>query len=150
MHRRNHHTKHVFSWVSLNPRTTHLPTNRPPTTFPAIHRLPTQWLTESTIIFRRLSNRNIFMLQNTSTAGKIYNYTSVYYPKSLLVSIKHMQRRQLYLFFYFLNFNLYSSPDIQNYFLLMNFFSVQSMSIMFHEVIDLPKLFVVKTWTFCK
>ena len=99
LHRQNHHSKHVFSWVSLNPQTTDPPTNRPPTTYPATHRLPTQWLTESIIIFGRLDNRNIFILQNTSTTGKTYNYTSVYYPKSLLVSIKHIQRSQLYSFF---------------------------------------------------
>ena len=125
MHRRNHHSKYVFSWVSLNPRTTDPPTNRPPTTYPATHRLPTQWLTESIIIFGRLDNRNTFILQNTSTSGKTYNYTSVYYPKSLLVSIKHIQRSQLYLFFSF-----YSSPDISKLLFTHGFFfSDNSMSI---------------------
>ena len=48
--------KLFFSWVSLNRRTTD-PTNRPPSTYPATHRLPTQWLTEPIIIFGRLDNR---------------------------------------------------------------------------------------------
>ena len=42
----------------------------PPTTFPPIHRPPTQRLTESLIIFERLHNRNILILQNTDTAGQ--------------------------------------------------------------------------------
>ena len=90
--RRNHYPKHVFSWILLNPRTTDLSANRPPTTYPPTHRLPTQRLTELILIFGRLDNRNIFVLQITSTAGKTFNYTSVYYPKSLLVSIKPIRR----------------------------------------------------------
>ena len=79
-------------------KSTDPPTNRPPTTYPPTHRLPTQRLTESIIIFERLDTRNIFILQNTSTAEKTYNYTSVYYPKRLLVSIKHIRKIQLFLF----------------------------------------------------
>ena len=139
MHRRNHHSKHVFSWFSSNLRTTDPLTNQPPT-----QRLPT--LTESISIFGRFDNRNIFILQNTNTTGKTYNCTSLYYPKSLLVSIKHIQRSQLYLFFQFLNFNLYSSPDILKLLFTHGFFfTSQYEHYMFHEVIDLPKLFVVKT-----
>ena len=74
-----------FSWVLLNSRTTDQPT--------------TQRLAESINIIERLDNGNMFILQNTSTVGKTYNYTLVYYPKSLLVSIKHIRRNQLYLFF---------------------------------------------------
>ena len=51
------------------------------------------------IMLERLDNRNMFVLQNTSTAGKTYSYTSVYYPKSVLISIKHIRRSQLYWFF---------------------------------------------------
>ena len=67
------------------------PKNQPTTaTYLPTHRPLTQGLAESIIILERLDNRNVFILQNTSTAGKTYNYTSVYYPKSLLVSIKHI------------------------------------------------------------
>ena len=89
MHRQNHYPKHVFSWVLLNPRTSDPPTNPP----------PIQRLTESIIIFGRLDNRNTLILQNTNAAVKTYNYTSVYYPKSFLVSIKHKWKNQLHLFF---------------------------------------------------
>ena len=37
-----------------------LPANRPTTTYPPTHWLPTQRLTELIIIFERLGNRNIF------------------------------------------------------------------------------------------
>ena len=63
VHRRNHYPKHVFSWVLFNPRTTH-----PPTSYPPTYRPPTQQLAESIIILERLDNRNMFILQNTSTA----------------------------------------------------------------------------------
>ena len=99
MHRQNHYSRYIFSWVLLNPRTTDPSTNRPQATYPPTHRPA-----ESITISERLGNRNIFILQNTNTAGKTYNYTSVYYPISLLVSIKHIRRYQLYLFFQFLNF----------------------------------------------
>ena len=49
---------------------------RPPTIYPPIQRLA-----ESLIIFERNDNRNIFILQNTNTAGKTYGYALVYYPK---------------------------------------------------------------------
>ena len=97
--RRNHYLKHVFSWVSLNPRTTDPPANRPPTTYSPTHWLTTQRLTESIIISGRVDNRNIFILQNTNTAEETYNCTSVYCPKSLLVSMIHIRRSQLCLFF---------------------------------------------------
>ena len=74
LHRRNHHPKHVFSWFSLNPRTIDPPTNQLPTTYPLTHRLPTQQLTESIIIFGRLNNRSMSILQNKSTTGKTYNH----------------------------------------------------------------------------
>ena len=90
--------RNIFSWVLSNPRTTYPSTKRPPNTYPPTHWLPTQQLTELIIIFGRLDNRNIFVLQNTSTAGKSFNYTSVYYPTNLLVSIKHIRRNQLYLY----------------------------------------------------
>ena len=79
--------------------TTEKTTNRPPSNYWPTHWLLTQRLAESTMIFDRLDNRNIFILQIRNIAGKTYNYTSVYYLKSLLVSIKHWQRSQLYLFF---------------------------------------------------
>ena len=93
--------------------TDHLPTD-PPT-----HRPPSQRFAESIIIIEKLDNRNMFILQNTSTAGKTYNYTSIYYQKSLLVSIKHIRRSQLYLF---LNFNLYSSAYISKLLSMHRFF----------------------------
>ena len=86
------------------------PTIRPSTTYPPTHQLPTQRLAESIIVFERLDNRNIFILQNTNTARKAYNYTSVNYPKRLLVSIKQIWRSQLYLFFWFLNFSALLLP----------------------------------------
>ena len=112
----------------------------PPTNYPPTHRPPTKRLNN------RIDNRNMFLLQNTSMAGKTYNYTAVYYLKSLLVSIKHIRRSQLYLFFQFINFNFYFSPDILKLLLTHGiFFSSQCEHYMFYEVIDLPKLFVVKT-----
>ena len=96
---------------------------RPATTFPPTHRPPTQRLTESLIIFEILDNRNIFILQNTDKAGRTYkNYTSVYYPKHLMVSINHIRRSQLYVFS---NFKCFTLPQIfKSSFLRMNFFSV--------------------------
>ena len=41
---------------------------------------------------------------------EIHSSASVYYPKSLLVSIKHVRRSQLYLFVWFLNFNTLFLP----------------------------------------
>ena len=94
----------------------------PPTTFPPIHRPRTQRLTESLIIFERLQNRNIFILQNTNTAGRAYNYTSAYYPKRLLVSIKHIRRSLLYLFSSSKTLMRYSSPDTSKFICLHGFF----------------------------
>ena len=102
-----------FSWVLLYPRTTDPPTKRPLTIYPPTHQPRTQRLAELIIILERIDNRNMFILQNTSTTGKTYNYSFVYYPKKLLVSMKHIRRSQLYLF---LNFNLYSSADISKFY----------------------------------
>ena len=100
-----------FPWVLLYPRTTNLPTNQPPTTYPPTHRLPTQRIAESVIIFERLDNRNIFILQNTKITEKTFNYTSVYYPKNILVSIKiHGGVNYIY-FCSFKTLMHYSSPD---------------------------------------
>ena len=143
-------TNMFFPWVLLYPRTSNLPTNQPPTTYPPTHRLPTQRIAESVIIFERLDNRNIFILQNTKITEKTFNYTSVYYPKNILVSIK-IHRGVNYIYFCsFKTLMHYSSPDI---FISQHFFfSVHSVSIIyFHEVIDLTKqLFVVKAWTLSK
>ena len=87
VHRRNHYPKHVFSgfYQIHEPPTnrptdsTDPPTNRPLTTYLLTHRPPTQRLTESIIIFRRLDNRNIFIFQNTRTARKIYTVTILQY-----------------------------------------------------------------------
>ena len=79
---------------------------------PLTHRPPTQRLAESFIIFERHANRNMFILQNANTSGKTYNYTSVYFPKILLVSVKHIRRSQLYLFSSFETLMFYSSQDI--------------------------------------
>ena len=79
---------------------------------PPTNQPPTQRLAELIIILERLDSRNMFILQNTSTAGKTYNYTLVCYPKSSLVSIKHIWRSRLYSFLQFLNFNISSSADI--------------------------------------
>ena len=65
---------------------------------------------------------------------------------------KHTEELIIFIFLVF-KLYLYSSADIQSYFLRMDFFfSVYSVSIiLFHEVIDLPKkLLVVKAWTFSK
>ena len=98
------------------------PAIRPPTTYPRSHRPPTQRLAESWIIFERHDNRNIFILQNLKTVGKTYNYTLVYYPKRLLVPIKHIRRSQLYLFPSFRTLMLYSSPDISKFISTHGFF----------------------------
>ena len=130
MQRRNHCPIHVFSWILLQPRFTDPPTNSPPTTYPPTQRLPTQRHTELIIIFRRFDNSNIFILQNTRTAGKTYfgkNFTSVYYPRSVLVSIKHMRRsinKSLLLSTYslfqshFLRMDLFSSSQCEYHILL--------------------------------
>ena len=94
----------------------------PPTTFPLTHRPSNQRLAESLIIFERLDNRNIFTLQNRNTAEKTYNSTSVYYPKGLLVSIKHIWRSQLHSFSSFKTLILYSSPDISKFISTHGFF----------------------------
>ena len=87
--RENHYPEKSFSRVLFHPWTSNPTTNRP----------LTQQIYESIIILERLDDRNMFILQNTSTAGKTYNYTLVYYLKNVLVTIKHIFRRQLYLFF---------------------------------------------------
>ena len=69
------------------------------TTYPLTRQPPNQQLAASLIVFERLDNRYIFILHNIETAGKTYNYPLVYYPKGLLVSIKHIWTTQLYLFF---------------------------------------------------
>ena len=83
-----------------NPQTTNLPTNQPPTTYSQTHQSLVHQLTKLLIIFERLHNRKIFILQKT------YYYVSFYYLliiycksiqvnlMSLLVSIKHIQRGQ--------------------------------------------------------
>ena len=112
-----------FFFLGLIKPITNSPANRQPTTYPQTHRPPIQWLAESTITFERPYNRNIFILQNTNTAAKTDNYTSAYYPKSLLVSIKYIRRSQLYLFFWFLNFNALLLPRyFKVTFFVWNFF----------------------------
>ena len=81
-----------------------------PNTNSITYRPRTQWLVESIIIFEGLDNRNIFILQNKNPTGKTYNYTSVHYPKSIQVSIKHIRRSQLCLLFWFLKFNTLLFP----------------------------------------
>ena len=51
---------------STDQRPTDPPTHRPPTTNPPIHRP-----TDSIIIFKRLDNRKIFILQNIHAAKKV-------------------------------------------------------------------------------
>ena len=108
-----------------------------------MHGPPTQQLAESIIVLERLDNRNLFILQNITTAGKTFNYNSVHYPKSLLISIKQIRSSQLYLFFQVLN---YSSANTSRLLSTHELFSVHRVSIiLFHEVIDLPKkIFVGK------
>ena len=108
MRKRNHYPKHVFSLVLLIPRIMNPPTNQPPTTYPATHQPPTQRLTESIIIFERFGNRSIFILQNT--ARKTYTYTSVYYPKGILVSIITYGGVNYIYFFWFSNSNALLLP----------------------------------------
>ena len=119
MHRRNYYPKHVSSWVILNPQTTVPSTNRPPTTYPPIHRPLTQRLAKSIIIPERCDNRNRLLLQNTSTAGKTYNFTSIYYPKSFLVSIKYIRRNS---WNFQERFSFRTLPD--NYFWLFKYVKV--------------------------
>ena len=96
------------------PTTNHLPTD-PPTHRPTDP--PTERFAESIIIFERLDNRNIFILKNTSTSGKIYNYASVYYTESLLVYMRHIRGSN----FFFLVFSLFfSSPDISKLLLTLS------------------------------
>ena len=111
--------------------------------FYQMHGPPTQQLAESIIVLERLDNRNLFILQNITTAGKTFNYNSVHYPKSLLISIKQIRSSQLYLFFQVLN---YSSANTSRLLSTHELFSVHRVSIiLFHEVIDLPKkIFVGK------
>ena len=114
-------------------------------TRPPSHRPPPQQVTESLTLYERLDNRNILILQNTNTSGRTYNYISVYYRVyiiSLLVSIKHMQRSQSYLFSSFKCLMLCSSPDISEFVSTHGFFfSVHIVCIIqFHEVIDLTTM----------
>ena len=71
---------------------------RPLTTFTPTHGPPTQRLTESLIISERLGNTNIFILHNTRTAGKTYNYTSVYYPKRIGFHKAHTEESTIFIF----------------------------------------------------
>ena len=53
---------------------------------PLAHRLTDRRLTDPIIIFKRLGNIKIFILQTTNTAGKIisvYSVMSVYYVLSV-------------------------------------------------------------------
>ena len=52
------------------------PTNQPPTNDPPTHR-PNNHRPNDKIIFKRLDDWEIFILQNTYTAGKMENYISV-------------------------------------------------------------------------
>ena len=112
---------------------THRPNNHQPFT----HQPPTQQLAESIIIFERLDNTKIFILKNTNTAGKTYNYALIYYLKSLLISIKHIWKSQLQIIFYFLNFIAlflprYSKVTFQGWSFLLDqmlFFSLYNVSI---------------------
>ena len=109
------------------------------------HRRPGK----SIIIFERLDKRNTFILYNANRAVKTYNYTSVYHPKSILISRKHIRRSQLFIFLVLETLMLYSSRDISKLLSAYGFFffSVHSVVsiIQFHVVLDLPKqLFVAK------
>ena len=96
---RNLYPIHVFSWVLLNLRTTE-PTNQPTTDHLPTDQ-PTQLLTESIIIFGRLDNSNIFILQNTSTAEKTYKETRITFLKHYFfndfVCWGYFHTKQLYL-----------------------------------------------------
>ena len=98
---RNDYAKHVFpGFYSIHKPPTHQTTDPPPLNHWLIDQQPpTQRLAESIIILERLGNRNKFILQNTIRAGKTFNYALVYYPKSLLVYIKHIRSGKLYSFF---------------------------------------------------
>ena len=77
--------------VLLNPPTTdHLLTDSP------THRPTDQILTDPTdkILFKRLHNRKISILQNTNTAGKMLNCTSIYYLLKEFISLYKFERRQ--------------------------------------------------------
>ena len=72
----------ILNGVLLNPPTTDPLTNDQPTTNhlpadPSTHRPKIHRPTDK-ILFQRLDNQKIFILQITNTAGKMYNYTSVY------------------------------------------------------------------------
>ena len=135
-------------------------TNRPSKHQPLTHQPPTQQLAESIIIFERLDNTIIFILKNTNTAGKTYNYALIYYLKSLLISIKHIWKSQLQIIFYFLNFIAlllprYSKVTFQGWnFLLdqMHFFHfIMWVLYSLMRKFELPKqLFVVKASTISK
>ena len=59
------------NWVLLNPPTHRPPNNQPPTTNPPTTDPPTHRPTDSIIIFKRLGNRKIFILQNVHAAQNI-------------------------------------------------------------------------------
>ena len=88
--------------------------------FYQIHWPLTHRLTELLIIFERLDNRKMFILLNTTTAWKIYNYTSKYYLLDLCFH-KHIQMSQLCVCSRLWISLLYSFPDNSNYFLGMGF-----------------------------
>ena len=59
--------------------TDHRPTNHQPTNqTPPTHRPTDSMITDPVIIFKRLDNRETIILQNTNTAEKMKNYTSIY------------------------------------------------------------------------
>ena len=135
---------HKFLRVLLNPAT-----NRPPTT-----NAPNHQPTDPIILFKRLSNRKIFSLQNIHTAE---NIISVYYLLYLMYniglnSIKRLQKKTWLLIntyggiteVYFVGFKLYccAPPQLfQSYFLLMEI-SIR-WDVFFHfmriNLINLPK-----------
>ena len=77
-------------------RRTNRPTDQPTSDYLPTDP-PTQQLAESITIFEGIDNRNIFILQNTNTAGKTCNGSSVYCPKSLLVSMNKSSHLEVFL-----------------------------------------------------
>ena len=100
-----------FSWFLLSPRTSTLLINQSPATYapthrPLTYRPLTQRLAESINMFEWPENKK----NNHLAEHRTHNYTLIFYPKSTLVSIKHIPRSQLYLFFQFLSFNALLLP----------------------------------------
>ena len=95
---------------------------RPPTTFPLTHRPSNQQLTESLIIFIY----HIYIYQ--TQLGKHITILRYIILKSLIVSIMHVRRSQLYLFSSFKTSMLHSSRDISKFISRHGFFfSVHSV-----------------------